>query len=265
MKYKKIKKLYYSISEISEKLGIKPSVIRYWESEFKDLNPQKNRAGNRIYKEDDIDTIRLIHHYVHEKHLSIHDANDLIQDLKKEQLYTRKVKELNLIPVKILNESPDEDDLIEPLPEEDEFEKDFIEPLDDEGLEDTEEKEYLDFEIVARPKKDFKPEPFMEYVLDEEEEITEEEDSDEDVEDEIEENQTDMEFEIVSPTKETFIYPLEEESEENEEIPQTPIIKKEKPIATPIKETAPKADPELRKLLKKISSNINDIIDILKE
>jgi DNA-binding transcriptional MerR regulator len=248
-------------------LGIKPSVIRYWETEFKDLNPQKNRAGNRIYKEDDIDTIRLIHHYVHEKHLSIHDANDLIQDLKKEQLYTRKVKELSLIPVKILNESPDDDDLIEPLPDEDDFDKDFIEPLDDEGFEDEDEKENLDFEIVTRPKKDFKPEPFMEYVLDEEEETTEEEDDDpgEDVEDELEKYPTDMEFEIVSPTKETFIYPLEEEAEENEEIPETPIIKKEIPLPLPNKETAQKSDPELRKLLKKISSNINDIIDILQE
>ncbi|MCK4812708.1 MAG: MerR family transcriptional regulator [Candidatus Marinimicrobia bacterium] len=96
MKYHGIKKLYYSISEISDMLDLKQSVIRYWEGEFKELKPQKNRAGNRIYKKDDIPIIQLIHHYVHEKHLSIHDTKEMIQDLKTEGLYKRKLKELTL-------------------------------------------------------------------------------------------------------------------------------------------------------------------------
>lgn len=96
MKFQGIKKLYYSISEISDMLDLKQSVIRYWESEFKELKPQKNRAGNRIYKKDDIPVIQLIHHYVHEKHLSIHDTKEMIQDLKTEGLYKRKLKELTL-------------------------------------------------------------------------------------------------------------------------------------------------------------------------
>ena len=47
-------KLYFSISEVSEMTGVKAHVLRYWESEFPDLRPKKNRAGNRSYREKDI-------------------------------------------------------------------------------------------------------------------------------------------------------------------------------------------------------------------
>ncbi len=49
-----IRKLYYSIAEVSKITDVKPHVLRYWESEFPELRPAKNRAGNRIYKLDDI-------------------------------------------------------------------------------------------------------------------------------------------------------------------------------------------------------------------
>lgn len=107
MKHKGIKKLYYSISEISEMLDIKQSVIRYWEGEFKILNPQKNRAGNRIYKKDDIPVLRLIHYYVHGKHLSIQETREMIDHLKKEGLYKRKINELNALAGEEQKESPE--------------------------------------------------------------------------------------------------------------------------------------------------------------
>ena len=47
MQIKEIKKLYYSIGEVSKMTGIKQYVLRYWETEFPVLNPTKNRAGNR--------------------------------------------------------------------------------------------------------------------------------------------------------------------------------------------------------------------------
>ena len=43
----KVKKLYYSIGEVSELTGLKSYVLRYWETEFSQLKPPKNRAGNR--------------------------------------------------------------------------------------------------------------------------------------------------------------------------------------------------------------------------
>ena len=52
-----IKKLYYSIGEVSKIVGLKSYVLRYWETEFKQLTPPKNRAGNRTYRQKDIDII----------------------------------------------------------------------------------------------------------------------------------------------------------------------------------------------------------------
>ncbi|MFV1979608.1 MAG: MerR family transcriptional regulator [Rhodothermia bacterium] len=49
-----IRKLYYSISEVSALTGLAPHVLRYWETEFAELHPKKNRAGNRVYTKDDL-------------------------------------------------------------------------------------------------------------------------------------------------------------------------------------------------------------------
>ena len=52
-----IKKLYYSIGEVSKITELKQYVLRYWETEFKQLSPVKNKAGNRTYRQKDIDMI----------------------------------------------------------------------------------------------------------------------------------------------------------------------------------------------------------------
>ena len=53
----KVKKLYYSIGEVSEMTELKSYVLRYWETEFSQLKPPKNRAGNRTYRQKDIEVI----------------------------------------------------------------------------------------------------------------------------------------------------------------------------------------------------------------
>ena len=50
MEAREVKKLYYSIGEVSEITGLKQYVLRYWETEFSHIKPSKNRAGNRIFK-----------------------------------------------------------------------------------------------------------------------------------------------------------------------------------------------------------------------
>ena len=64
-----IKKLYYSISEVSEITQLKAYVLRYWETEFTQLSPPKNRAGNRTYRQKDIDVILKIKDLLYEKNL----------------------------------------------------------------------------------------------------------------------------------------------------------------------------------------------------
>lgn len=50
-------KLYYRIGEVSHIVGVEPHVLRYWESEFRSIRPQKSRKGQRIYSRRDVDKL----------------------------------------------------------------------------------------------------------------------------------------------------------------------------------------------------------------
>ena len=84
---KQIKKLYYSIGEVSRMTDLKAYVLRYWETEFKQLKPPKNRAGNRTYKQEDIRVIRQIKELLYEKKFTIRGAKQYLIDYyeKKDQ------------------------------------------------------------------------------------------------------------------------------------------------------------------------------------
>lgn len=68
------KRLYYSISEVSEMTGLKAHILRFWESEFPVLRPRKNRAGNRAYTERDIKIVALIKHLLYDERYTIDGA-----------------------------------------------------------------------------------------------------------------------------------------------------------------------------------------------
>ena len=80
MKDLSIKKLYYSISEVSKITEIEQYVLRYWETEFEQLGPQKNRAGNRIYTNKDIQLILYIKELLREKKYTIEGAKKILED-----------------------------------------------------------------------------------------------------------------------------------------------------------------------------------------
>ena len=77
-----IKKLYYSIGEVSELVNLKQYVLRYWETEFPMLRPQKNRAGNRKYRKKDIDLVLRIKNLLYNKKYTIAGARE---KLRREQ------------------------------------------------------------------------------------------------------------------------------------------------------------------------------------
>ena len=80
MKDLSIKKLYYSISEVSKITDIEQYVLRYWETEFEQLKPQKNRAGNRIYTNKDIQLIIYIKELLRDKKYTIEGAKKILED-----------------------------------------------------------------------------------------------------------------------------------------------------------------------------------------
>ena len=80
MEIKDIKKLYYSIGDVSQMTDLKQYVLRYWETEFLILSPAKNRAGNRTYKDDDIKIIRHIKELLYEKKFTIRGAKQYLEE-----------------------------------------------------------------------------------------------------------------------------------------------------------------------------------------
>jgi DNA-binding transcriptional MerR regulator len=89
MKDLSIKKLYYSISEVSKITDMEQYVLRYWESEFEQLNPQKNRAGNRIYTNKDIQIILNIKSLLRDKKYTIEGAKKILIINKTEPVFVK--------------------------------------------------------------------------------------------------------------------------------------------------------------------------------
>jgi DNA-binding transcriptional MerR regulator len=67
-------KRYYSIGEIAKAFDVNPSLLRFWEKEFKEINPKKKKGGSRKYTPEDVVTIQKIHHLLKEKGLTIEGA-----------------------------------------------------------------------------------------------------------------------------------------------------------------------------------------------
>lgn len=85
-KEKEITKLYYSIGEVAEILDLSTSLIRYWENEFPMLSPRKNRKGNRMFTDKDIDQVRLIYHLVKERGFTLDGAKRRLRENKEETI-----------------------------------------------------------------------------------------------------------------------------------------------------------------------------------
>ena len=92
MEARDIKKLYYSISEVSEITGLKQYVLRYWETEFIQLKPRKNRAGNRIYRSHDVNIIMEIKSLLYNRKFTIKGAQQHLKHpfQKSTQLIDKK-------------------------------------------------------------------------------------------------------------------------------------------------------------------------------
>ena len=105
MQVRKIKKLYYSIGQVSDMTGLKQYVLRYWETEFSFLNPSKNSAGNRTYKDRDIQLIREIQNLLYKRKFTIKGAKQYLKDK-----YNNKSSIDNI--VSIIDKSKTDNDLL---------------------------------------------------------------------------------------------------------------------------------------------------------
>ena len=90
------KKTYYSIREVCDRTGLEPHVLRYWESEFSLLRPKKNRAGNRAYREKDIEIILNIKRLLYDEQYTIPGAKKKLSTHKDMQELNKKENDVTL-------------------------------------------------------------------------------------------------------------------------------------------------------------------------
>jgi len=102
-KEKKVEKLYYSIGEVADMFGVNTSLIRFWEKNFDIIKPHKNKKGNRFFTKEDIENLKLIHHLVKEKRLTLEGARKKLSENKQDTLHNyeivdslKKIKEMLL-------------------------------------------------------------------------------------------------------------------------------------------------------------------------
>ena len=83
---KSITKLYYSIGEVASMVGVETHVLRYWEAEFDELRPRKNRVGRRIYTAEDIAVIESIMHLLRVEKYTVEGARRVLRREDKPRL-----------------------------------------------------------------------------------------------------------------------------------------------------------------------------------
>lgn len=76
-------KQYYSISEVANMFRVNTSLIRYWENEFDILQPKKNRKGDRLFRQEDIQHLKLIYHLLRERKYTIEGAKQKLREDKR--------------------------------------------------------------------------------------------------------------------------------------------------------------------------------------
>jgi DNA-binding transcriptional MerR regulator len=74
---------FFSIGEVCALTDLKPHVLRYWESQFKLLNPAKNRSGNRVYARREVELIMLVKHLLYTEKYTIDGARQKLDEHRK--------------------------------------------------------------------------------------------------------------------------------------------------------------------------------------
>ena len=85
-------RLYYRIGEVSRLTGLKPHVLRYWETEFKVIRPHKGGSSQRLYRRKDLDLILKIKKLLYEDGFTIAGAKKKIRDLERFENKQLKLK-----------------------------------------------------------------------------------------------------------------------------------------------------------------------------
>jgi DNA-binding transcriptional MerR regulator len=90
-KEKEITKMYWTIGEVATMFNVNTSLIRFWEKEFDILQPKKNKKGNRLFTEKDLENLKLIHHLVKERGFTLAGAKKKMTENRTDTVNTTEV------------------------------------------------------------------------------------------------------------------------------------------------------------------------------
>jgi len=91
-------KLYFRIGEVSRLTGVKPSVLRFWETEFPQLSPKKSGTNQRLYRRKDIETVLAIKHLLWEKRYTIEGARAALAEMRQQRRQEREARQAAAAP-----------------------------------------------------------------------------------------------------------------------------------------------------------------------
>jgi DNA-binding transcriptional MerR regulator len=84
-------KLYYSIGEVAKMFNVNTSLIRFWENEFDIIKPKKNKKGNRLFTQQDIDNFHIIFNLVKERGYTLQGAKQKLKKNKDETVINAEI------------------------------------------------------------------------------------------------------------------------------------------------------------------------------
>lgn len=74
-----VKKIYYSMGEVAEMFDVSQALVRHWESQFDCIKPHRNKKGNRMFTEADVEKLKQIYHLVKERGMTLKGANKALK------------------------------------------------------------------------------------------------------------------------------------------------------------------------------------------
>lgn len=102
----KSKSAFRTITEVADELGVATHVLRFWETKFPQISPIKSSAGRRYYRPDDVELVRTIKEYLHERRYTIEGVQKVLKEKGIKNVVGEEIqKDFFAAPVKIDGES----------------------------------------------------------------------------------------------------------------------------------------------------------------
>ena len=91
LKQQPVQKMFYSIGEVAKMFDVNTSLVRYWEKEFDIIKPKKNKKGNRMFTQPDVENLKIIYHLVKERGFTLEGAKKKLKENKQDVINEQEI------------------------------------------------------------------------------------------------------------------------------------------------------------------------------